>query len=802
RKILLRASECLINIAIRRGWKDQLSNVQPLVQNLFACYFAIEDAVEPATDRLRRSMPYLFEDCTDQLAPGSDIYYPTRLLLSVSCYEKLEQLLSLGYKMDWARVDLTNEQYLWLYRNRLCNFRQLFRKLAIYRLINLCADCPILARKLKRHAPNLLETIGEWMDEMTLKGLKMLVEMQFDGYDTFPWLDHVGWQNDLEVLKYFHQQFPNSATTEAMDTAANIGNLDAVRFLHENRTEGCTTRAMDDAACNDNLDVIKFLHFNRTEGCTTDAMDDAASNGNLEIVKFLHKNRTEGCTYRAIVGAMENCHLDVVMFLLLNRTFPDAGEVEIDLRPRHHKMLSTPDIVPLLLHHFPQLASSVLSVPISCGDVEMIRSVVEEFKELDLSIPSDHQFIQQILDNPLSVTSAFAIGQLSSSILKDQNFGKAWIIASSVELDWSLLEVKEAMARELKQHSPNLMELLAGRMMAAMTFKGFKMVVEMQFDGYDTFPWIDNVIMHEDLEFLKYCHQQFPNSATTEAMDTAANIGNLEAVRFLHENRNEGCTTKAMDDSACNKFFDIVKFLHFNRTEGCTTGAMDCAAGHGYLDIVTFLHKNRTEGCTYRAIVGALEDCHLDVVMFLLRNRTFPDAGEVEIDLRPRHHKMLSTPDLVPLLLHHFPQLASSVLSVPISCGDVEMVRSMFEDLKELDLSIPSDHQFIQQILDNPLSVTSAFAIGQLSSSILKDQNFGKAWIITSSVELDWSLLEANDTMVLLNVILLYSGKLEDMAALKQCIRWLIELLMGNARLDYKSPIFKQCFDMLSKCSE
>ncbi|KAJ3402817.1 hypothetical protein HDV05_008228, partial [Chytridiales sp. JEL 0842] len=251
-------------------------------------------------------MPYLFEDCTDEVEPDSEIYYPTSLLLSISCYDRLKRLVSLGYKMESSHIKRTSEQCLWLWQNRLCNFRQLFLKLDTSQLPDLCADCPIMSRLLKHHCPNLVRFLANRsvrMDHMTLKGLKMIVDMQFDGYNTFLWVDHVVWRKDLEVLKYFHQRFPNSATTEAMDTAANVGNLEAVRFLHENRNEGCTTKAMDHAAAR-HLNIVKFLHFNRTEGCTTEAMDTAALHGTLEIVKFLHNNRTEGFTGRSVKCAV------------------------------------------------------------------------------------------------------------------------------------------------------------------------------------------------------------------------------------------------------------------------------------------------------------------------------------------------------------------------------------------------------------------------------------------------------------------------------------------------------------------
>lgn len=125
--------------------------------------------------------------------------------------------------------------------------------------------------------------------------------------------------NNINALKWLHENKSEECTIYDMDFAASYGCLDAVKWLHENRKEGCTYKAMDWAAAKGHLDVVKWLHFNRTEGCTRSAMDRAARNGYLNIVIFLHENREEGCTTDAMDSALVNNHLSLAKWLYLNR---------------------------------------------------------------------------------------------------------------------------------------------------------------------------------------------------------------------------------------------------------------------------------------------------------------------------------------------------------------------------------------------------------------------------------------------------------------------------------------------------
>lgn len=63
------------------------------------------------------------------------------------------------------------------------------------------------------------------------------------------------------------------------------------------------------------LDVVKWFHDNWNNSITREAMDYASENGHLEVAKWLHENRTEGCTEESIMQAIRNNYNEIVQFI-------------------------------------------------------------------------------------------------------------------------------------------------------------------------------------------------------------------------------------------------------------------------------------------------------------------------------------------------------------------------------------------------------------------------------------------------------------------------------------------------------
>ncbi|KAJ3404389.1 hypothetical protein HDV05_007224, partial [Chytridiales sp. JEL 0842] len=138
--ILEYASRSLINIAIRRGWGDKLLDIQPVVQDLYACYFALDDAVDNSIPRLRRLFPHLFEDYEaderDNLT--QDFKPPTEFLIENDHYIQLTKILSLGFWIpsDWPDEYLQSDQFLWLFNNGHLNFEGLLAQVGARELFD------------------------------------------------------------------------------------------------------------------------------------------------------------------------------------------------------------------------------------------------------------------------------------------------------------------------------------------------------------------------------------------------------------------------------------------------------------------------------------------------------------------------------------------------------------------------------------------------------------------------------------------------------------------------------------------
>jgi hypothetical protein len=102
------------------------------------------------------------------------------------------------------------------------------------------------------------------------------------------------------------------------------------------------------------------------------------------------------------------------------------------------------------------------------------------------------------------------------------------------------------------------------------------------------------------IKYLDYKTQirlYFPMSAPESIISEhyiwmdAAMEDNLNMIKFLHNNKIDGCTEFVMDGAARNGHLHIVKWLHKNRTEGCTLDVLF----HGSPEIINWIIKNNVK---------------------------------------------------------------------------------------------------------------------------------------------------------------------------------------------------------------
>ncbi|EQC33963.1 hypothetical protein SDRG_08642 [Saprolegnia diclina VS20] len=108
--------------------------------------------------------------------------------------------------------------------------------------------------------------------------------------------------------------YPQWASPQALDLAAQVGHLDVVVYLHTHRVD-CTTNAMDYAAGNGHLSIVRFLAEHRKEGCTENAMYDAAMYGHLPVVEYLYAAGLARCSSIALMHATWHQHNAVAAFI-------------------------------------------------------------------------------------------------------------------------------------------------------------------------------------------------------------------------------------------------------------------------------------------------------------------------------------------------------------------------------------------------------------------------------------------------------------------------------------------------------
>ncbi|EFA80385.1 hypothetical protein PPL_07219 [Heterostelium album PN500] len=85
-----------------------------------------------------------------------------------------------------------------------------------------------------------------------------------------------------------------------------------------NQPSLCTHSAISRAARANNLEMVKWIHENGVKGSPREAIDYACENNNIEMVKRLNENRTEGASFVSIVHSIANNNFEMFQYLLEN----------------------------------------------------------------------------------------------------------------------------------------------------------------------------------------------------------------------------------------------------------------------------------------------------------------------------------------------------------------------------------------------------------------------------------------------------------------------------------------------------
>jgi hypothetical protein len=118
----------------------------------------------------------------------------------------------------------------------------------------------------------------------------------------------------MDILEWLHNNLETRHEIGLpMEAAVGKGDKEMLMWLHKNRTEKITEVSVQCATRYGYFEIVKWLHLNTNQFAYS--KDDAATNGHLEILEWLHENRTEVITWKAISGACLNGHIEVLNWL-------------------------------------------------------------------------------------------------------------------------------------------------------------------------------------------------------------------------------------------------------------------------------------------------------------------------------------------------------------------------------------------------------------------------------------------------------------------------------------------------------
>lgn len=109
----------------------------------------------------------------------------------------------------------------------------------------------------------------------------------------------------LELMKWLLENGYTACNAQIMDSAVSGGHFDIVKWLFD-RGGTCSTAAPESAAEQGDLEMLRWFHEHFPDQFTRRVMDQAARKCHLDVVKWLHSNRSEGCTRHAMYHAASN----------------------------------------------------------------------------------------------------------------------------------------------------------------------------------------------------------------------------------------------------------------------------------------------------------------------------------------------------------------------------------------------------------------------------------------------------------------------------------------------------------------
>ncbi|KAJ3101360.1 hypothetical protein HDU97_001401 [Phlyctochytrium planicorne] len=195
-----------------------------------------------------------------------------------------------------------------------------------------------------------------------------------------------GFSENVEVMSFILEHFPDRSLSEDMERAAGAGKLDAIKILHDfsqSRVSfSCNSaRAMDAAASHGHLDIVRFLHEHRTDGCSSAAADGAAMNGHLEMIKFLAEHYLHLITAATLVKAIDaedGPHGPIVDFLIENGFASVVSPKAVFVAA----LKGCSAIVDVLISHnnSPETLQAGLDGALSGGNLDIFHSVEAKWK--------------------------------------------------------------------------------------------------------------------------------------------------------------------------------------------------------------------------------------------------------------------------------------------------------------------------------------------------------------------------------------------------------------------------------------
>ena len=125
--------------------------------------------------------------------------------------------------------------------------------------------------------------------------------------------------NYIDVIQFLNENNFEGCSMRQFESAIYVGNIELAKSFSVNisfdKRHFCNS--IHNAVSNDNIEVVKFLHENGYTYKSASIIDNAAKYGNLDIIKYLYEN-SYIYTHKAMCNAAKKGHIEVVKWLLQN----------------------------------------------------------------------------------------------------------------------------------------------------------------------------------------------------------------------------------------------------------------------------------------------------------------------------------------------------------------------------------------------------------------------------------------------------------------------------------------------------